>query len=135
MTGSIIYDIDMIEDLGEMLPAILSPDAVDGRRSKMGRSITTEGNEQSRVYRVTIPPEALEALGYDLDRIKEASETDSPVGITVYAGPEMLAFEYPDQRTVQIDRSQFDAEEKRDYSDRDRDEEGQFAGSDGDGAE
>ena len=110
--GAFIFDPDAIDELGGLLPALGTENKADGRRSKFGRSIAVEGNEQRRVFRIAIPPEALEELGYDLDEVRAADEEDNPLGITVHAGPELLAFERPSEQTISVDRDHFDEQAK-----------------------
>lgn len=95
--GSLRFDPAAVDELG-LLPALGSPTSADGRREPLTRSIQHKGAGQT--LSVAIPPAALEALGIDADDV----DWDNPPELTVWAGPQLIALERPEQRTISVDR-------------------------------
>lgn len=97
--GSFRFDPTAYDELG-MVPAIGRRETVDGRRSenRLTRNIRKEG--ANNTLRLVIPEPVLETLGYDIDEV----DWEDPPEVTVWAGPELLAFDRPAARTVTVDR-------------------------------
>jgi hypothetical protein len=90
--SGLIFDPAAVDDVG-LLPALVVPKR-DAQEAEMGRNIAKRGREGVGLG-VAIPKECLEALGYDLDAVRAASEEGTPMEITVLAGEGLLAFERP----------------------------------------
>lgn len=97
--GSFRFDPQAVPELG-MLPAIGSEVEVDGRGDPLARNIRKQGTG-GKTLRLVIPHEGLESLGIDPDTIDD----DDPPELNVWAGEQLLAFELPEQRQVEIDRT------------------------------
>ena len=101
--GSFRFDPYAVEEIG-MVPAIAMEERIDGRTDPLTCSIHHEG--AGNTMSVSLPSDVLEALGIDSDEIN----WDNPPELNVWAGDQLLAFERPDERTVQVDRGN-DSEE------------------------
>lgn len=102
--GSFRFDPHAIDELG-MLPALGSEVSVDGRGDPLARNILHEGAGNGTL-RLVIPHEAIEALfehsSTPLETIDDI-DWDDPPNLTVWAGPQLLAFELAEQRTIAFD--------------------------------
>ncbi|ELY58723.1 hypothetical protein [Natronococcus jeotgali] len=97
--GSFRFDPYAVEEIG-MVPAIGTEERIDGRTDPLASSIRFEGD--GSVMMLTVPREVLEALEIDPDDI----DWDNPPELNVWAGDRLIAFERPDERTVQVDRGE-----------------------------
>lgn len=128
--AAVVYAPHLVDEMG-LVPAEGFPERLTGQSSKFGRVVRMTGEDQQ--YRsVSIPPEVLEALGYDVEAIRNQIDDDESeaVHIRILAGENLIAFERPEQREVDVDESEFDPESERDYSDRRRAQGGKFAPND-----
>ncbi|MFW6382522.1 MAG: hypothetical protein ACOCZD_00605 [Haloferacaceae archaeon] len=98
--GSFRFDPGAVAELG-MVPALGSPDTVDGRSEPLSRNIRQEGTG-GKTLRLVLPDDVLEALDIDDDEVGG----DAPVEVTVWAGEQLVAFERSEERTVEIDREE-----------------------------
>ncbi|WP_273737846.1 hypothetical protein [Natrinema soli] len=95
--GSFRFDPHAAEEIG-MVPAIAMEERVDGRTDPLTCSIHHEG--AGGTMSISLPRDVLEELGIDPDGI----DWDNPPELNVWAGDQLLAFELPDERTVQVSR-------------------------------
>lgn len=103
--GSFRFDPAAYDELG-MVPALGSPEEVDGRRSEheLARNVRKEG---AGTLRIVLPEAVLDTLGFEFDEI----DWENPPEVSVWAGPDLLAFGAPEERTVSIDRDLDDQED------------------------
>lgn len=106
--GSFRFDPHAVPELG-MLPAIGSEVEVDGRGDPLARNIRQQGTG-GQTLRLVIPHEGLEALGID----PATMDDDNPPELNVWVGEQLLAFELPEQREVEINRTPGRREENSD---------------------
>jgi hypothetical protein len=120
--GSFVWAMpDEIREMG-LAPARGMHDRV-GRRSKLGVPV----QKFKTALVVSVPPEVIEALGYDPNEVRARYKDDRPVNLDLWAGDGMIAVEPAPEKSLAVSDDMFDPEPKREGE---RDESGRFVADD-----
>jgi hypothetical protein len=97
--GSFQFVPESVDEHG-MLLAEGNEVTIDGRGDSLARNIRHQG-AGGGTLQLVIPQEGLDALGIDPDAI----DWDNPPELTVWAGPQLLAFERAEQQSISVDQA------------------------------